>query len=226
VEKLLEVAAAQPANSTAQQAIVTAAAGKGGPGNAKPKLIYLEAQPAILLNPPAGADAKTKPLLAALDARLAWPNKPGVPPPPVVKPLTEAEQKLYNGGKTVYETLCAACHQPTGTGMSGLAPALVDSNWVLGDPQILPRIVIYGLSGPLKVNNEMWSLEMPPLGSVLNDEQIAGVLTYIRREWEHTASPVSVQQVSEIRAQNKDRTKAWSSEELEEILAAKHSAQR
>jgi mono/diheme cytochrome c family protein len=226
VEKLLEVAAAQPANSTAQQALIAAAAGKGGTSSAKPKLIYLDAQPAILQNPPGGADGKTKPLLAALDARLAWPGKPGVPPPPVIKPLTAEQQKLYDGGKVVYETLCAACHQPTGTGMSGLAPALVDSNWVLGDPQILPRIVIYGLSGPLKVNNETWSLEMPPLGAVLNDEQIAGVLTYIRREWEHNASPLSVEQVAEIRTQNKDRTKAWSSEELEEILAAKHSAQR
>ena len=31
---------------------------------------------------------------------------------------------------------------------------------------------------------------MPPLGSALTDEQIAAVLTYIRREWGQTASPV------------------------------------
>ncbi len=89
----------------------------------KPKLIYLEAEPAANSpSSPAAADAKTKPLVAALDARLAWPNKPGVPPPPVIKPLTPAEQKLFDDGKVVYDSLCAACHQPTGTGMSGLAP--------------------------------------------------------------------------------------------------------
>ena len=30
---------------------------------------------------------------------------------------------------------------------------------------------------------------MPPVGSVLSDDQIAGVLTYIRREWGQTVRP-------------------------------------
>ena len=110
--------------------------------------------------------------------------------------------------------LCTACHQPTGTGMDGLAPALVDSDWVLGTPDVLPRIIIHGLSGPIKVNGQAWSLEMPPLGAALNDEQVAGVLTYIRREWEHNGSPISIAEVAKIRAQHKERTKAWTEAEL------------
>jgi mono/diheme cytochrome c family protein len=98
--------------------------------------------------------------------------------------------------------------------MDGLAPTLVDSDWVLGDATVLPRIVIHGLTGPIKVNGQTWSLEMPPLGAALTDEQVAGVLTYIRREWEHTASPISLAQVQKIRAEHKDRTKAWTAEEL------------
>ena len=31
---------------------------------------------------------------------------------------------------------------------------------------------------------------MPPVGGALDDEQIASVLTYVRREWGHTADPV------------------------------------
>ena len=117
-------------------------------------------------------------------------------------------------GKTVYATLCAACHQPTGTGMDGLAPPLVDSDWVLGKPDVLPRIVLHGLSGPLKVNGQSFNLEMPPLGPALTDEQIAGVLTYIRREWEHGASPISVATVASSAHKYKARTQAWNSAEL------------
>ena len=35
---------------------------------------------------------------------------------------------------------------------------------------------------------------MPPLGGALNDEQIASVLTYIRREWGNTGAPVEVEE--------------------------------
>jgi mono/diheme cytochrome c family protein len=98
--------------------------------------------------------------------------------------------------------------------MEGLAPALVNSEWVLGSPEILPRILLHGLAGPIKVGGQSWNLEMPPLGAALTDEQIAGVLTYIRRDWDHNGSPVSVQLVSQIRKDNLERTKAWTAEDL------------
>ena len=139
----------------------------------------------------------------------------------MIVPLKPDQQALFETGRTVYGTICAACHQPTGAGMDGLAPALVDSNWVLGSADVLPRIIIHGLSGPIKVNGQSWGLEMPPLGPALSDEQIAGVLTYIRREWEHGASPISVAAVAKIRADNKARTKAWTADDLAKLSADK-----
>ena len=59
-----------------------------------------------------------------------------------MRPLTAEEQSLFEKGKTQYATLCAACHQPTGQGLAGLAPSLVYSRWVLGDPRVLARIVL------------------------------------------------------------------------------------
>jgi mono/diheme cytochrome c family protein len=59
-----------------------------------------------------------------------------------------------------------------------------------------------------------YSYDMPAAG-FLTDEQIAGVLTYIRREWDHEASPVSVDLVKKIRAENKGRTDAWTDGELQ-----------
>jgi mono/diheme cytochrome c family protein/glucose/arabinose dehydrogenase len=217
VKKLLELIVAEPANSPAQVAMLNGAAGMAkinGRNPPKHKILYLEAEAPELAALAAKADARAKPLVAGLDARVAWPGKAGVPPPPVIVPLTAQEQQLFDTGKTVYTTLCAACHQPTGTGMEGLAPPLVDSEWVLGKPDVLPRIVLHGLSGPVKVNGQSFNLEMPPLGPALSDEQIAGVLTYIRREWEHNASPISIAAVASLRSQNKDRTKSWSSAEL------------
>jgi mono/diheme cytochrome c family protein/glucose/arabinose dehydrogenase len=217
VQSLLSLIVAQPANSPAQLAMLDGAGGKIAKG-AKIKLLYVDTQPEPLVKLAASAGAKAKPLLANLDARIAWPNKPGVPPPPIVKPLTEAEQKLFEVGKQTYTMLCAACHQPNGQGMDGLAPPLVDSEWAVEKPDILPRVVIHGLTGPIKVNGTSWSLEMPPLGAALTDEQVAAVATYIRREWEHTASPVSVDFVKKIRSENKDRTKAWTSNDLKQFL--------
>jgi len=218
VQSLLSMIAALPANSPEQVALLGGAGGKLSPKGAKPKLLWVDAQPEALVKLTATADAKAKPLLAAIDTRIAWPNKPGVPPPPVIKPLNEAEQKLFEVGKQTYTMLCAACHQPNGQGMDGLAPPLVDSEWVVGKPEILPRVVIHGLTGPIKVNGTSWSLEMPPLGAALSDEQVAGVTTYIRREWEHTSSPVTVDFVKQIRSTNKDRTKAWTYEDLKDLV--------
>jgi hypothetical protein len=215
VKKLLTLIAAQPVNSPIQTALLEGAAGKNAPkGSPKVKLLYLDSEATELATLSKTVDAKLKPLLAAVDARVAWPKKPGVPPPPVIVPLTADEQKLFEVGRTVYSSLCTACHQPTGTGMDGLAPALVDSDWVLGSPDVIAKVIIHGLSGPIKVNGQAWSLEMPPLGAALSDEQVAGVITYIRREWEHNGSPITTAAVAKIREQNKTRTKAWTGDEL------------
>jgi hypothetical protein len=61
---------------------------------------------------------------------------------------------------------------------------------------MLARIVMHGLAGPVKVSGRTYNLAMPPLPQ-LTDEDIAGVLTYIRREWEHTASAVETKAVTE-----------------------------
>jgi hypothetical protein len=60
---------------------------------------------------------------------------------------------------------------------------------------------------------------MPPLGPTLNDEQIAAVLSYIRRAWGHTAAPVAPMAVQETRGVTSLRKDPWTLEEIEQIAA-------
>lgn len=119
--------------------------------------------------------------------------------------LTPEQQAAFEKGKQAYAT-CAACHQPNGEGMAGLAPPLVGSRWVNGGMDALVRIVLTG-----KTSGEM---TMPPLGA-LDDETIANILTYIRRAWGHRSDPVSATQVQWVRGQIENREEAWTDDELE-----------
>ena len=223
ITTLLDLTAKQAENSPRQLSLLNGMAGTPLDKKSKTvprKLLYLEARPASLDTVQASKDKAIKKLVASIDGSLAWPGKPGVPPPPVVIPLTAAQQKLFDQGKTIFAGLCAACHQPTGTGLDGLAPPLVDSDWLLGPADRPIKIVLNGVGGPLVVGGRTWRLEMPPL-PILNDEQIASVLTYLRREWEHNASPVAPADVAKVRAANAKRTKSWTAEELKPAPVAK-----
>lgn len=136
--------------------------------------------------------------------------------PVKVIPLTAEERQQFDVGKAVYETACVPCHQPNGHGQDGLAPPLVQSEWVAGPPERLVRIILHGLRGPIKVKGATYELDMPALG-VLDDAQIAGVLTYIRREWNHGFSPVSPMLVKKVRDGTAAREDAWTEPELLKI---------
>jgi mono/diheme cytochrome c family protein len=178
------------------------------------RFIALNEEPALLGMLSAQADKNRRETSEGLRLMLAWPGKPGFTPPPPTPALTPQEQNLFAKGKQLYTTVCAGCHQTSGFGAEGLAPPLVDSEWVLGSPDRIVRILQHGLSGPIRVNNRSFALEMPPLGAALDDESIAATLTYIRREWEHTASAVSPAQVAVVRSRIGNRTAPWTESEL------------
>jgi mono/diheme cytochrome c family protein len=136
-------------------------------------------------------------------------GKPGMAAP--AAPLTPEEQTRFEAGRTVYQNLCQACHQPDGRGMEKLAPPLIGSEFrprsVAHDPI---RIVLNGKEGSVAL--------MPPLGGLLSDEQIAAVLTYIRREWGHTASPIDAAAVAQARKDTAGRTRPWTNDELATLM--------
>ena len=119
-------------------------------------------------------------------------------------------------GSTKYAQFCASCHQPHGGGAPGLAPPLGGSEWVSGSPERLAKIVLHGLMGPIKVRDKEWDLHMPGLGfgGAIDDQEIAAILTFIRRAWGNHADPVATSVVSKTRAAAADRKFPWTAQEL------------
>jgi mono/diheme cytochrome c family protein len=126
--------------------------------------------------------------------------------------------RLVKRGEIVYGNVCAACHQPNGAGNASQAPPLADSEWVLAEgPNRLIRIPAAGVSGPIKAAGKEFNGSMPALGApgLMTDEDLAAVLTYIRRAWGHKASPVTVEQVQKVRADiQKNHPDMYTVEEL------------
>ena len=60
---------------------------------------------------------------------------------------------------------------------------------------------------------------MPPVVKQLSDDQIAEVLTYIRRAWGNTGSPIAGAEVRETR-QGNVHVGVWTEEELTKLLQA------
>jgi mono/diheme cytochrome c family protein len=110
----------------------------------------------------------------------------------------------YERGREAFLIHCAPCHQTDGSGMERLAAPLRNSRWVLGREDLLARIVLNGLKGELL---------MPPMGT-LDDQQLAAILTYIRRAWGHEAGPVSPEILARVRAQSQGRQTPWTATEL------------
>lgn len=179
------------------------------------KPLTLPAEPPALTRLAAAQDKGLADRLETLAPLLSWPGKAGMAVAEA-RPLTETEKQLFETGKTQYLIICGACHQPTGQGLDGLAPPLVDSDWATGSPERLARIALGGVRGPINVKGRVWEMEMPPV-NVLTDDQIAALLTYIRREWGHTASPISPEFVAKIRKETADRQEAWTEAELLKI---------
>ena len=209
VEKALAIIAALPLRS--QQVTLLGSLTTHPTVTAK-RPVKLAAEPASLAKLSKSKDAAMVKALAWFKSTVVWPGKPGVVVS-VVKPLTNEQQLLFDSGKQTFAGLCAACHQPTGRGLEGLAPPLADSEWVNGDPERIIKVVMHGLRGPIKVKGLSYNYDMPAAG-FLSDEQIAGVLTYIRREWDHEAAPVPLDLVQKIRAETKGRTDAWTEGEF------------
>ena len=83
-------------------------------------------------------------------------------------------------------------------------PPLSRTKWVLGDKAKLAQIVLKGLpGGQIEIDGDTFHNPMPAQESVLSDQQIADVLTFIRNNFGNKASAVTAAEVKAIRVKTK-----------------------
>jgi mono/diheme cytochrome c family protein len=169
-------------------------------------LVTLPAAPTTLIAAMTDRDTLLRAEARRVAEVLSWPGKTNAAPK--ARQLSPAEERRYKAGEQQYAGSCSGCHQARGTGLPGVAKPLVNSPWVLGLPVRLIRIVLHGKEGEML---------MPPVGSSLTDEQLANVLTYVRRSWGNSASPIEPREVSEVRGATAGRTRPWTEAELSRV---------
>jgi mono/diheme cytochrome c family protein len=111
-------------------------------------------------------------------------------------------------GKQLFGAKCAACHQASGLGVTGVFPPLAGAEWVVGGEKVLISILLHGLQGELEVKGNKYNGAMPAFGT-LADAEIAAVLTYIRSEWGNQALPITAAAVAAQREATKEQTSAY-----------------
>jgi len=133
--------------------------------------------------------------------------------------LTGSDRELFVLGKEIYarEGLCSTCHQPDGGGLTASEfPPLRGTPWVTGSPERLIKLVLKGLMGPMEVAGRSYSGQVPmtPHEGMLNDSEVAAVLTYVRNSFGNKASPISPDLVKIVREEVKGKQGFWSPQEL------------
>lgn len=119
-------------------------------------------------------------------------NKPGPAAPP-----SEQVAKL---GKKLYEQHCVDCHGDDGRGAAPAYPPLAGNRALtMAEPVNAIRIVLNGGFAPATAGNPR-PYGMPPYGPVLNDEEVAAVVSYVRSSWGNVAGGVTAAQVNRDRA--------------------------
>ncbi|MEP7323688.1 MAG: c-type cytochrome [Saprospiraceae bacterium] len=113
--------------------------------------------------------------------------------PDPIKDDLDKDKPANSLGEKSYGVYCGACHQKNGMGASGRFPTLA-SEWVSGDKAKLINVVLKGLEGDIQINKEIFSGTMPR-HDFLKDEDIAAILTYIRKSFGNQADAVKPEEV-------------------------------
>ena len=155
-------------------------------GEAAPTVYASGSPSAIASSEEAAPPAASAPLHGAADTPLA---------------STETDAQAQAHGKQVFESICAACHQPTGSGIPGAFPPLAKSDFLAADPRRAVHIVLNGLTGGVTVNGQHFNSTMPPLGPQLSDRDVADALTFVLNSWGNPGGRIQSEEVKVIRSE-------------------------
>lgn len=86
-------------------------------------------------------------------------------------------------GAILFAANCATCHQPDGVGLRDAVPPLAGSEIVAAGSEVVSRILLRGIDGPLAVAGGIYNGHMPSFVSVLDDSEIARIAGYVTARW-------------------------------------------
>ena len=207
--QLLKTAASDPSGRVRLEAIVAAS--------------WVSPEEGLAVLEVAGAQPLDDWMLPSYDAALA---SLGVEQPSLKEEVQESEASpVLALGKEIYERegFCSTCHQSEGEGLpaSGFPP-LAGTKWVQGSEELIIKIVLKGLMGPIEVNGQDYPGQVPMTAyeNMLNDEEIAAVVSYVRSSFGNSAGMVDAATVSRVRKETADKKGFYSPDELKKQFPA------
>jgi mono/diheme cytochrome c family protein len=127
----------------------------------------------------------------------ALPQRDSEPPPTSRARLVDPA--VMETGRKVYAAQCAVCHGDEGKGHPPAYPPLAGNQSItMSSPVNSIRMVLNGGYAPGTKKNPR-PHGMPPFGHMLDDGEVAGVVTYIRVAWDNNGTPVTAAQANDLR---------------------------
>jgi mono/diheme cytochrome c family protein len=109
-------------------------------------------------------------------------------------------EQVVEQGKKLYETHCIDCHGADGKGLAPPYPPLAGNRAITMDNSVnAVRIVLNGGFAPGTEGNPR-PYGMPPYSHVMNDDEVAAVVSYLRASWGNRAAPVTASEVNRYRS--------------------------
>jgi mono/diheme cytochrome c family protein/glucose/arabinose dehydrogenase len=127
-------------------------------------------------------------------------------------------ERIWVQGRVNFLQTCVVCHGDDGKGtptpekVGTLAPPLAGSLKILGNRDLVSRIVLHGLVGP-NDGGKLYPGEMAGF-KFMDDQWIANVVTYVRNDFGNKAPIITAGDVAKVRRDTGNRDKPFSLQEL------------
>lgn len=112
------------------------------------------------------------------------------------KPKLDLKASMAKG-QEVYTTYCMSCHMEQGEGIEDVYPPLAKSDYLMADKNRMIKQILYGASGPMKVNGKGYNAEMT--GFDLSDQEVSNLANYIRNSFGNKGAAITPEEVKAAR---------------------------
>ncbi len=134
--------------------------------------------------------------------------------------LSAEARALFVQGAEVYQRdgHCVTCHQPDGNGLPAAGfPPLENTEWVNGSKERLIKLTLNGLHGPIEVKGKRYPgfVPMTQFKGLLNDQEIAAVLTYVRNSFGNQGGAITPDLVGRVRKETASKAGFWNPADLQ-----------